>query len=104
MQLTRFRQKVKVKHANSQLAVCSNISASLFVQLFTSGGSSLLEPIMQVEIVTTDESAPAVLADISRRRAEIKNVDVRGRNKVFIYYTVNYYPSFFLILNTFQNH
>ncbi|XP_033217185.1 ribosome-releasing factor 2, mitochondrial isoform X2 [Belonocnema kinseyi] len=71
---------LEVGKGTSDTMVCAAMAQGIR-KLFTSGGSSLLEPIMKVEIVATDESAPAVLADISRRRAAIKNVDVRRKNK-----------------------
>lgn len=54
----------------------------LFLQMLKCADCTLLEPIMQMEIVTVEESSSAVLGDLSRRRSEIKNVDVRGKNKV----------------------
>lgn len=46
------------------------------------GESIILEPIMNVEIVTMNEYSSSVLADLSQRRCEIQNVDTRGGNKV----------------------
>lgn len=45
-------------------------------------GSKILEPIMQLEIVTDEQNLSAVLADLSRRRANIQQIDVRGKNKI----------------------
>lgn len=44
--------------------------------------SIILEPIMNLEIVTTNDYSSAVLADLNQRRCEIQNVDIRGENKV----------------------
>ena len=43
---------------------------------------TLLEPIMQLEIVVDNEYSTGVIADLPKRRAEIQQIDVRGRNKV----------------------
>lgn len=43
---------------------------------------ALLEPIMQLEIVVDNEYSTGVIADLPKRRAEIQQIDVRGRNKV----------------------
>nr|XP_050865023.1 ribosome-releasing factor 2, mitochondrial isoform X2 [Vespula vulgaris] len=51
-------------------------------QLMRKGESIILEPIMNVEIVTMNEYSSSVLADLSQRRCEIQNVDTRGGNKV----------------------
>ncbi|XP_066586928.1 ribosome-releasing factor 2, mitochondrial [Prorops nasuta] len=42
----------------------------------------LLEPIMNLEIITSEEHSSAIIGDLSKRRGEIKNIDIRGRNKV----------------------
>jgi len=44
----------------------------------------LLEPIMQLEIVASEEYFPSINADLARRRAEIQQIDMRGNNKVNI--------------------
>lgn len=46
------------------------------------GESIILEPIMNLEIVTMNDYSSAVLADLNQRRCEIQNVDMRGENKV----------------------
>lgn len=53
-----------------------------FSQLMEAGESVLLEPIMDLEIVTVEEVSSKIMADLSKRRAEIKNVDLRGQNKI----------------------
>ncbi|XP_078035691.1 mitochondrial ribosome recycling factor 2 isoform X2 [Augochlora pura] len=42
----------------------------------------LLEPIMKLEIVVTQDYSSGVVGDLPKRRAEIKNIDIRGQNKV----------------------
>ena len=45
-------------------------------------GSLLLEPMMNLEIVALDEASSGIIGDLSRRRADIKLIDIRGQNKV----------------------
>lgn len=45
-------------------------------------GVTLLEPIMLMEVVVPEEYSSAVTRDLSKRRADIQHVDVRGQNKV----------------------
>jgi len=42
----------------------------------------LLEPIMQLEIVTPEEYSSSINSDLTRRRAIIQEIDIRGNNKV----------------------
>ncbi|XP_011305891.1 ribosome-releasing factor 2, mitochondrial [Fopius arisanus] len=51
-------------------------------KLLRDAGLLLLEPIMQLEIVTPEEYAPSVLADLGRRRTEIQEVTVRRNDKI----------------------
>jgi len=37
---------------------------------------------MQLEIVTPEEYSPSINADLTRRRALIQQIDIRGNNKV----------------------
>ncbi|KAL7297259.1 hypothetical protein TKK_0009660 [Trichogramma kaykai] len=50
--------------------------------MMNDSGSLLLEPIMNLEVVTIEENSSSVINDLTRRRAEIKTIDVRARNKV----------------------
>ncbi|OAD60359.1 Ribosome-releasing factor 2, mitochondrial [Eufriesea mexicana] len=45
-------------------------------------GITLLEPIMNVEVMVPEEYLSAVLKDLSRRRAEVKFIDVIRQNKI----------------------
>lgn len=54
----------------------------LQTQLLQNGNSMLLEPMMQLEIVTPEERSPSINADLTRRRATIQQIDIRGNNKV----------------------
>ncbi|KOC59752.1 Elongation factor G [Habropoda laboriosa] len=43
---------------------------------------TLMEPIMQLEVVVASDYFSVVLKDLSKRRAEIRYIDERGPNKV----------------------
>lgn len=45
-------------------------------------GSILLEPVMDLEVVVPEENSSKVLGDLNRRRAEVKQVQMRGLNKI----------------------
>ncbi|CAK9809277.1 Ribosome-releasing factor 2, mitochondrial [Anthophora plagiata] len=51
-------------------------------QLMRNTGVILMEPIMRLEIVTPSDHSSIILKDLTKRRAEIKDVDIRGPNKV----------------------
>lgn len=44
--------------------------------------SILLEPIMDLEVVTLDETSSKVMTDLQQRKAEIKTLDSRGAYKI----------------------
>ncbi|XP_023717638.1 ribosome-releasing factor 2, mitochondrial [Cryptotermes secundus] len=46
-------------------------------------GTHLLEPVMNLQVVTNEQNSSAVLADLSRRRAVIQEMSSRGHSKVF---------------------
>lgn len=52
-----------------------------YIQLLKDGCTMLLEPIMRLEIVAPQEYSPSIIADLTRRRAEMQQVDTRGNNK-----------------------
>lgn len=53
------------------------------LQLLSKSGTRLLEPIMAMQIVAPNERISGIIADLSRRRALIKDVVPKGdRNKV----------------------
>ncbi|XP_070526898.1 ribosome-releasing factor 2, mitochondrial isoform X2 [Cardiocondyla obscurior] len=51
-------------------------------KLLQNGNSVLLEPIMQLEIVAPERYSSSINADLTRRRATIQQIDIRGNNKV----------------------
>jgi elongation factor G len=46
------------------------------------GGSTLLEPIMKVEVVTPEDYTGSVIGDLNSRRGQILGQDVRGNANV----------------------
>lgn len=48
-------------------------------------GIILLEPIMKLEVVMPEEYSSRVMSDLSKRRAQIQEVTVRGQYKVINY-------------------
>ncbi|GJQ76641.1 hypothetical protein Trydic_g15501 [Trypoxylus dichotomus] len=51
-------------------------------KLLKQSGTYILEPIMCLDIAAPEEYVSSILADLSRRRASIQNVGIRGPNKV----------------------
>lgn len=45
-------------------------------------GITLLEPVMRVEIVVPEQYLSAIMKDLPKRRAEIKDIDAYKQNKV----------------------
>lgn len=54
----------------------------LRLQLLAQSGTSILEPVMALEVVIPEEYSSMVLADLSRRRSVIENITLRGKSKV----------------------
>lgn len=66
---------------NEIYIIGNNLSINTF-QLLQKSNSQLLEPFMQLEIITEEETTPSVLADISRRRGNVLQVAQRQDMKV----------------------
>ncbi|XP_027208842.2 ribosome-releasing factor 2, mitochondrial isoform X1 [Penaeus vannamei] len=60
----------------------SAAAAQCLHQLLQKSNAQLLEPFMQLEIITEEETTPSVLADISRRRGNVLQVAQRQDMKV----------------------
>ena len=56
--------------------------AMAFNEAVEHAGPVFLEPIMRVQVTTPEEYLGAVTGDLNRRRAEIKQMDQRGRYRV----------------------
>ena len=57
-------------------------SRAAFREALLKGKSVLLEPIMQVEVVTPEDYADSVIGDLNLRRAQIQGQDMRGNANV----------------------
>lgn len=66
---------------NEIYIIGNNLSINTF-QLLQKSNAQLLEPFMQLEIITEEETTPSVLADISRRRGNVLQVAQRQDMKV----------------------
>ncbi|XP_072745297.1 ribosome-releasing factor 2, mitochondrial [Anoplolepis gracilipes] len=62
--------------------IVSAAASQCIRKLLQDGNSTLLEPIMQLEIVAPEEYSPSINSDLTRRRADIQQIDIRGKNKV----------------------
>ncbi|XP_063831183.1 ribosome-releasing factor 2, mitochondrial [Ostrinia nubilalis] len=51
-------------------------------KVFEEADSMLLEPVMSLEVVCPESHAARVLTDLTRRRAEIRHIQLRHQNKV----------------------
>ncbi|XP_014478034.1 PREDICTED: ribosome-releasing factor 2, mitochondrial [Dinoponera quadriceps] len=51
-------------------------------KLLEKGYSMLLEPIMRLEIVVPQEYSSSIIADLTHKRGEIQQIDLRGNNKI----------------------
>lgn len=66
---------------NEIYIIGNNLSINTF-QLLQKSNAQLLEPFMQLEIITEEETTPSVLADFSRRRGNVLQVAQRQDMKV----------------------
>lgn len=67
---------------SSEMAVPNDKRMKIHSQLLLKAGCRLLEPNMAIQIIAPADRTAQVLADLSRRRAEILDVTTRGANKV----------------------
>jgi elongation factor G len=66
---------------SSELAF-ENAGRIAFYEAMAAAGPILLQPIMDVEVVTLDEYFGAVMADLNSRNAVIRETQVRGSHRV----------------------
>ncbi|XP_036138321.1 ribosome-releasing factor 2, mitochondrial [Monomorium pharaonis] len=62
--------------------IISAAASQCIRKLLQDGNSMLLEPMMQLEIVAPEECSSSINADLTRRRAVMQQIDIRGNNKV----------------------
>lgn len=74
---------LEVGRGTSDTMVSAAVSQCLR-KMFASGGTSLLEPIMRLQVATTSDQLSVVLADLTRRRAAIHNIANRGETRTLI--------------------
>ena len=70
-------------HAVDSNEMAFRIAGSMALQAAAkAAGIKLLEPIMEVEVVTPEENMGDVIGDLSARRAKIESMDTRGNARV----------------------
>jgi elongation factor G len=70
-------------HDGASTAIGHKIAGSeAFRHAVRDAGPALLEPIMQVEVITPEEFMGEVLGDLNARRGQIENVGFRGQKRV----------------------
>ncbi|XP_072050409.1 ribosome-releasing factor 2, mitochondrial-like [Amphiura filiformis] len=74
---------VKIVPGTSTAMVAACTSQSIHSAL-KAAGVQILEPTMNVEITTDDEGMQLVLYDLSRRRADVSNIETRQDTRVVI--------------------
>ncbi len=66
---------------SSELAF-ENAGRSAFYEALSSAGPVLLEPIMDVEVVTSDDYFGSIVADLNARKAVVRDSLIRGTDRV----------------------
>ncbi|XP_057337890.1 ribosome-releasing factor 2, mitochondrial [Microplitis mediator] len=72
---------LEVGRGTSDTMISSAISQCIR-KMLEQAGIMLLEPIMRLEVVMPEEYSSRVMSDLSKRRAQIQEVTVRGQYKV----------------------
>lgn len=72
---------LEVGRGTSETIVSSSVTQCIR-KLLETAGVRLLEPVMSLEVVTNEEFSSAVLADLSRRRAQIQEIYNRGASRI----------------------
>ncbi|KAK5647699.1 hypothetical protein RI129_002591 [Pyrocoelia pectoralis] len=73
--------KLETGRGTSATMISATVTQCL-QKMLKEAGTAILEPIMIVEIVSTEDSISTILADLGRRRSTILNISVRGIGKV----------------------
>jgi elongation factor G len=72
-------------HSNDSSALAFEIAGSMaFQQACRQAGPQRLEPVMEVEVTTPEESLGSVLGDVGRRRGLVQTLSVRGHLHVVV--------------------
>jgi elongation factor G len=66
---------------SSELAF-ENAARASFYEAMKAAGPVLLEPIMDVEVVTSDEYFGSIMGDLNARKAVVRNTTLRGADRL----------------------
>uniref|UniRef100_A0A1B6KGD5 Tr-type G domain-containing protein n=1 Tax=Graphocephala atropunctata TaxID=36148 RepID=A0A1B6KGD5_9HEMI len=72
---------LEVGRGTSDTILTSSVSQCI-KKILAEAGTALMEPVMSLEVATDEQYLPTVLADLSRRRTQIRHIRVRGNNKM----------------------
>ena len=61
---------------------CENAGRNAFYAAMKAAGPVLLEPIMAVEVVTSQDYFGAIMGDLNARNAAIRDTAVRGQDRI----------------------
>jgi elongation factor G len=72
---------VQHESESSELAF-ENAARIAFYEAMKAGGPALLQPIMEVEVVTSDEYFGAIMGDLNARKAVVRQTSIRGADRI----------------------
>ena len=72
----------KYHDVDSSVRAFEIASRAAFREALQKGKSVLLEPIMEVEVVTPEDYTGLIIGDLNSRRGQIQSLDVRGNANV----------------------
>ncbi|MEK7711048.1 MAG: elongation factor G [Planctomycetota bacterium] len=72
---------VQHESESSELAF-ENAARIAFYEAMKAGGPALLQPIMEVEVVTSDEYFGAIMGDLNARKAVVRKTSIRGADRI----------------------
>jgi elongation factor G len=70
------------EHEDCSELAAENAGRKAFYEAMAAAGPVLLEPIMDVEVVTSEEYLGAIVADLNTRKATVRDSVVRGSDRV----------------------
>jgi elongation factor G len=74
--------EAQVHEADSSELAFENAARVAFYEAMKAAGPVLLEPIMDVEVVTAEEYLGSIMGDLNARKAVVKDTSVRGPDRV----------------------
>ncbi|MDO8631333.1 MAG: EF-Tu/IF-2/RF-3 family GTPase, partial [Phycisphaerales bacterium] len=72
---------VQHESESSELAF-ENAARIAFYEAMKAGGPALLQPIMEVEVVTSDDYFGAIMGDLNARKAVVRKTSIRGADRI----------------------